>query len=131
MRLHICSRTTRRFFLPETTPCGLFSRLLCCFFLPPPQAGAQTVDAPYASVDACASISQLEFNGTSANQSITQQVELGPRTTGSNGSAALRTMIHEQLRSWDVVNHTHTEDNFTFTNVVATYSSVAVNPFDS
>lgn len=96
--------------------------------LAPPQAGAQTVDAPYASVDACASISQLEFNGTSANQSITEQVELGPRTTGSNGSAALRTMIHEQLRSWDVVNHTHTEDNFTFTNVVATYSSVAVNP---
>jgi hypothetical protein len=96
--------------------------------LVPPQAGAQTVDAPYASVDACASISQLEFNGTSANQSITEQVELGPRTTGSNGSAALRAMIHEQLPSWDVVNHTYTEGNFTFTNVVATYSSVAVNP---
>ena len=79
--------------------------------LVPPQAGAQAVDAPYASVDACASISQLEFNGTSANQSITEQVELGPRTTGSNGSAALRAMIHEQLPSWDVVNHTYTEDN--------------------
>ncbi len=33
-------------------------------------------------------------------------------------------MIHEQLTEWQVSNHTYTEDNLTFTNVVAKYSAV-------
>ena len=84
-------------------------------------AQAQTISAPYSPVLPCDFVESLEFNGTNANASITEQVELGPRTTGSEGSAALRTLIHAQLPQWDVTNNTYTEDNITFTNVVANF----------
>lgn len=85
-------------------------------------AQAQTISAPYSPVLPCDFVESLEFNGTNANASVTEQVELGPRTTGSTGSAALRSVIHAQLPQWDVTNNTYTEDNITFTNVVATLS---------
>ena len=84
-------------------------------------AQAQTILAPYSPVQPCDFVESLEFNGTNANASITEQVDLGPRTTGSNGSAALRTIIHAQLPQWNVANNTYTEDNITFTNVVANF----------
>lgn len=84
-------------------------------------AQAQTILAPYSPVLPCDFVESLEFNGTNANASITEQVDLGPRTTGSNGSAALRTIIHAQLPQWNVANNTYTEDNITFTNVVANF----------
>lgn len=105
---------------------ALFAALLMLFTLPA-HAGAEPVRSPYESVDACAQVDQLEFNGTLANASITEQVNLGPRTTGSNASAALRTVIHQTLPDWNVQNHTYTEDNLTFTNVVATHSYTPVN----
>jgi glutaminyl-peptide cyclotransferase len=83
-------------------------------------AQAQTIQEPYIQNVPCEKVSDLEFNGTAANASVTEQVELGPRTTGSNGSAALRTIIHESLTGWSVVNQTGTSNNMTFTNVVAT-----------
>ena len=55
---------------------------------------AQSIKEPYQVVDTCEQVDSLEFNGTIANASITEQVNLGPRTTGSNGSADLRSMIH-------------------------------------
>jgi glutaminyl-peptide cyclotransferase len=82
-------------------------------------AQAETISAPYSAIAPCDFVESLEFNGTNANASVTEQVELGPRTTGSNGSAALRALIHTQLPLWDVANNTYTEDNITFTNVVA------------
>jgi len=85
-------------------------------------AQAQTISAPYSPVLPCDFVESLEFNGTNANASVTEQVALGPRTTGSSGSAALRSVIHAQLPQWDVTNNTYTEDNITFTNVVATLS---------
>jgi glutaminyl-peptide cyclotransferase len=90
----------------------------------PNSAQGQSVSEPYQSVEPCGFVEELEFNGTLANASITEQVNLGPRTTGSNASADLRSMIHEQLTEWQVSNHTYTEDNLTFTNVVAKYSAV-------
>ena len=88
---------------------------------------AQSIKEPYQSVDPCEQVDSLEFNGTMANASITEQVNLGPRTTGSNGSAELRTMIHSELSHLEVANNTYTEDNITFTNVVAKYSSGEAN----
>ena len=84
-------------------------------------AQAEIVSAPYSAVAPCDFVESLEFNGTNANASVTEQVELGPRTTGSNGSAALRALIHTQLPLWEVANNTYTEDNITFTNVVANF----------
>ena len=56
----------------------------------PTGALAQPVAEPYQNVEPCDFIDDLKFNGTNANASVTEQVELGPRTTGSSGSAALR-----------------------------------------
>lgn len=88
---------------------------------------AQSIKEPYQIVDACEQVESLEFNGTIANASITEQVNLGPRTTGSNGSADLRTLIHSELSHLEVANNTYTEDNITFTNVVAKYSPGEAN----
>ena len=88
---------------------------------------AQSIKEPYQIVDACEQVDSLEFNGTIANASITEQVNLGPSTTGSNGSADLRTMIHSELSHLEVANHAYTEDNITFTNVVAKYSPGEAN----
>ena len=93
----------------------------------PTGAQAQPVAEPYQNIEPCDFIDDLKFNGTNANASVTEQVELGPRTTGSNGSAELRSLIHHYLPEWSVSNQTGTTNNMTFTNVVATLSSEAMN----
>ena len=93
----------------------------------PTAAQAQPVAEPYQNIEPCDFIDDLKFNGTNANASVTEQVELGPRTTGSNGSAALRSLIHHYLPEWSVSNQTGTTNNMTFTNVVATLSPEAMN----
>ena len=90
-------------------------------------AQSQIPQEPYAAADACVFFDDLEFNGTNANTSVHQQVNFGPRTTGSNASHDVRMMIHDALFQWDVENHTYTEDNLTFTNVVARHSNNAVD----
>jgi len=90
-------------------------------------AQSQIPQEPYADANACAFFEDLRFNGTNANTSVHQQVDLGPRTTGSNASKDLRGMIHDALPLWDVENHTYTEDNLTFTNVVAQHSNSVVD----
>ena len=104
--------------------------LLSAFLLllsTPLGAQAQPVAEPYQNVEPCSFIDDLKFNGTNANASVTEQVELGPRTTGSNGSAALRTLIHQYLPEWSVSNQTGTTNNMTFTNVVATLGPEEMN----
>ena len=93
----------------------------------PTGAQAQPVAEPYQNIEPCDFIDDLKFNGTNANASVTEQVELGPRTTGSNGSAALRSLIHNYLPEWSVSNQTGTTNNMTFTNVVATLAPEAMN----
>ena len=104
--------------------------LLSAFLLllsTPLGAQAQPVAEPYQNVEPCSFIDDLKFNGTNANASVSEQVELGPRTTGSNGSAALRTLIHQYLPEWSVSNQTGTTNNMTFTNVVATLGPEEMN----
>lgn len=82
------------------------------------------------SVDICQKISELQFNGTLANQSVTWQTELGPRLPGSNASLALRESITENLTTygWDVELSTHISHEIELTNVIATWKPQNLSP---
>ena len=75
------------------------------------------------SVDICQKTSELQFNGTLANQSVTWQTELGPRLPGSNASLALRESLTENLTNygWDVELSNHIAHEIELTNVIATW----------
>jgi len=75
------------------------------------------------SVDICQKTSELQFNGTLANQSVTWQTELGPRLPGSNASLALRNSLTENLTNygWDVELSNHISHEINLTNVIATW----------
>jgi glutaminyl-peptide cyclotransferase len=75
------------------------------------------------SVDICQKTSELQFNGTLANQSVTWQTELGPRLPGSNASLALRESLTENLTNygWDVELSNHISHEIELTNVIATW----------
>jgi glutaminyl-peptide cyclotransferase len=82
------------------------------------------------SVDICQKTSELQFNGTLANQSVTWQTELGPRLPGSNASLALRESITENLTTygWDVELSTHISHEIELTNVIATWKPQNLSP---
>ena len=82
------------------------------------------------SVDFCQKTSELQFNGTLANQSVTWQTELGPRLPGSNASLALRESITENLTTygWDVELSTHISHEIELTNVIATWKPQNLSP---
>jgi glutaminyl-peptide cyclotransferase len=75
------------------------------------------------SVDICQKTTELQFNGTLANQSVTWQTELGPRLPGSNASLELRESLTENLTAygWDVELSTHISHEIELTNVIATW----------
>lgn len=77
------------------------------------------VQTPYSDVEPCPMVEQLQFNGTNANASITWQTDLGPRLPNSNASLALREGVKENLTLWEVEERTYTDDNITFTNLIA------------
>ena len=54
----------------------------------------------YQGSEPCQSISELQFNGTKANQSVSWQTSLGYRLPGSNASAELRQSVTENLTQW-------------------------------
>ncbi len=74
-------------------------------------------------MDICQKTSELQFNGTLANQSVSWQTELGPRLPGSNASLALRESLTENLTTygWDVELSTHISHEIELTNVIATW----------
>lgn len=74
--------------------------------------------------EVCSAVGNLVFDGNEANRSISDQVNLGPRTPGSNASATLRATI-AQLgldSGWAVDTSTHTTHNITFTNLFLTHT---------
>jgi len=75
------------------------------------------------SVDICQKTSELQFNGTLANQSVLWQTELGPRLPGSNASLALRESLTENLTAygWDIELSSHISHEIELTNVIATW----------
>ena len=76
----------------------------------------------YQGSEPCQSISELQFNGTKANQSISWQTSLGYRLPGSNASAELRQSVTENLTHWSFTESSHQRENFTLTNLVGSYS---------
>ncbi|MBT60271.1 MAG: hypothetical protein CMA63_01795 [Euryarchaeota archaeon] len=85
------------------------------------------VQSPFESVEPCPMLEQLEFNGSAANASVHWQVDLGPRIPGSNASAALREGFKENLTQWSVEERTYTDDNVTFTNLIASLQPAQFN----
>jgi glutaminyl-peptide cyclotransferase len=86
------------------------------------------------SVNICQKTSELQFNGTLANQSVSWQTELGPRLPGSNASLALRNSLTENLTNygWDVELSNHISHEINLTNVIATWKpqNLSQNKYD-
>lgn len=113
--------------LPPRTQNGSQKRLIgvvfACFLLTNVVSVSGNSDTWSDSVDICQKTTQLQFNGTSANQSVTWQTELGPRLPGSNASLLLRTSLSENLTSlgWNVEFSSHISHEIELTNVIATW----------
>ena len=76
----------------------------------------------YQGSEPCQDISELQFNGTKANQSVSWQTGLGYRLPGSNVSAELRQSVTENLTQWSFTESSHQRENFTLTNLVGSYT---------
>ncbi|RZD44978.1 MAG: hypothetical protein CXT68_08935 [Methanobacteriota archaeon] len=113
--------------LPPRTQNGNQKRLIgivfACFLLINVVSVSGNSDTWSDSVDICQKTTQLQFNGTSANHSVSWQTELGPRLPGSNASLLLRTSLSENLTSfgWDVEFSSHLSHEIELTNVIATW----------
>ena len=114
---------------PSRTQSGSKKRLIgvvfACFLLANVVSVSGNTDDPVwaDSVDFCQKTTELQFNGTLANQSVTWQTELGPRLPGSNASSLLRTSLSENLTSlgWNVDFSSHISHEIELTNVIATW----------
>jgi hypothetical protein len=101
----------------------LIGVVFACFLLTNVVSVSGNNDNWSDSVDICQKTTQLQFNGTSANHSVSWQTELGPRLPGSNASLLLRTSLSENLTSfgWDVEFSSHISHEIELTNVIATW----------
>ena len=84
-------------------------------------ASANTTESQYKETNPCHYYDDLIFNSTAANQSVAWQVGLGPRLPGSDASYNLRESIKENLTGWDFIEEEHERENFTLTNLIASY----------
>ena len=108
-----------------TAPRGLILAVLAIMVV------ASTTTGTHASFDRatpagiCSAIDDLQFDGARANASVAWQVDLGPRTPGSNASAELRSTITADLESlgYDVSNQTHERFGMELTNLFARWPS--------
>ena len=69
------------------------------------------------SAEICSSIKNLEFDGQSANQSVTTQVNFGARIPGSNASEDLRNWFMETRPEFDWTLDPHQRDGYNLTNL--------------
>lgn len=70
-----------------------------------------------ASSEVCLTISELEFDGQNANESVTIQVEFGPRIPGSNASKDLRDWFMETRPAFDWTLDPHSREGYNLTNL--------------
>ncbi|MGB1365337.1 MAG: M28 family metallopeptidase [Candidatus Poseidoniaceae archaeon] len=70
-----------------------------------------------ASSEVCSTISELEFDGQSANESVTIQIEFGPRLPGSNASKDLRDWFMETRPAFDWTLDPHSREGYNLTNL--------------
>ena len=124
--------------LSHSTQSGGLKRLIgvvfVCLLLSNITSASGNEDDWINSADICQKTSELQFNGTLANQSVTWQTELGPRLPGSNASLALRNSLTENLTNygWDVELSNHTSHEINLTNVIATWKpqNLSQNEYD-
>ena len=70
-----------------------------------------------ASSEVCLTISELECDGQNANESVTIQVEFGPRIPGSNASKDLRDWFMETRPEFDWTLDPHSREGYNLTNL--------------
>ena len=101
----------------------LIGVLFACFLLINVVSASENNETWGDSIDICQKTTELQFNGTSANQSVIWQTELGPRLPGSNASSLLRTSLSENLTTlgWNVEFKNHISHEIELTNVIATW----------
>ena len=77
-----------------------------------------SIGAPIASsASVCSTIETLEFDGQRANESVTTQVEFGPRLPGSNASMELREWFMDTRPEFDWSLDPHFRDGYNLTNL--------------
>ena len=104
--------------------------LLACLAVASGSAHGQQ-PAPTTLEDAaCDASASLLFNGSTANRSITEQVNLGPRLPGSNASHALRAIMLEaaEANGWMAELQVHERHGMNLTNVILTLNGTAAGP---
>ena len=112
---------------PLTTQRGAGKRLIevvfVCLLLSNTTSASGGDENWIDSVDICQKTSELQFNGTLANQSVLWQTELGPRLPGSTASSELRDSLTENLTAygWDIELSNHISHEIELTNVIATW----------
>ena len=70
-----------------------------------------------SSENVCSSIDILEFDGNLANESVTTQVDFGPRVPGSNASMELRNWFMETRPEFDWRLDQHVRGGYNLTNL--------------
>jgi glutaminyl-peptide cyclotransferase len=69
------------------------------------------------SAEICSNVELLEFDGQSANESVTTQVNFGARVPGSNASEDLRNWFMETRPEFDWALDPHDWDGYNLTNL--------------
>ncbi len=90
-------------------------------------AFATTEQSHTDPLELCEYVDELAFNGSKANTSISWQVGLGPRTPGSEGSAAFRETVMADLEEagWEVTTSNHISHELNLTNVFARWNATS------
>lgn len=104
--------------------------LMACLVIASCSVAGQQPMPPTLNDAACDVSSELLFDGAAANQSISEQVDLGPRTPGSNASLALRTIMLEaaEANGWLAETQVHERHGMNLTNVILTLNGSAAAP---
>ncbi len=86
----------------------------------PHSNGEISQEVPY-----CNFISDLQFDGEAANNSVQFQTSLGPRIPNSNASYELRESIKENLSDWEITESVHYSEGYLLTNLFARWNAGA------
>ena len=70
-----------------------------------------------SSENVCSTVEILEFDGNLANESVTTQVDFGPRVPGSNASMELRNWFMETRPGFDWRLDPHSREGYNLTNL--------------
>ena len=108
---------------PTTLRSGrtLLAAVMLGLLMAAPTSGLVGEDWVHDENTLCDQLPSLAFNGSFANLSVQWQVDLGPRTPGSNASLAFREHLQSTLEphGWNMTQTVHTRHGMNLTNVEA------------